>query len=78
MQSETDFMSDLSDGDLERKSKINLTITAIKRHRCSFEGCNSAFNRPWKLERHINTHTKNVGISQKGTCLCNITLTNLI
>ncbi|KAK6635566.1 hypothetical protein RUM44_000818 [Polyplax serrata] len=59
MQSETDFMSDLSDGDLERKSKINLTITAIKRHRCSFEGCNSAFNRPWKLERHINTHTKN-------------------
>lgn len=60
MESETDFESDITDGDLEKNPKINLQIDKLKRHICPYEGCHSAFNRPWKLERHVNTHTNNV------------------
>lgn len=62
MESGTDFESDLTDIDNFKKIDGKVNKDAVKKHKCPYDGCLSAFNRPWKLDRHINTHTKNVGL----------------
>lgn len=56
MGSDTDLECDKSKIEVQKNPSINLKIDCLKRHECPFKNCHSAFNRPWKLERHINTH----------------------
>lgn len=60
MDSDSELTSSSSCSDLSTLHQRNRQGDLIKRHKCTYPDCTAAFNRPWKLERHKNSHTKDV------------------
>ncbi|CAL7944985.1 unnamed protein product [Xylocopa violacea] len=55
--SEADSVSVESESVTKETSVAVETIRNEKRHKCTFAGCNLAFSRPSRLQRHIRFHT---------------------
>lgn len=50
-----------------------------KRHVCTYENCNSSFNRPYRLAQHILVHENKVSVNENKITIprfLNLTLLN--
>lgn len=60
MGSDSEFTSNSSCTEAIIFTDKKTVKSLIKRHKCTYPNCDAAFNRPWKLERHTYSHTKEV------------------
>lgn len=51
--------------ELEKEEEKQSCMENGKRYECNFEGCKATFNRPSRLENHMNLHKNKVGTSHK-------------